>query len=102
MLIISVGYFYTVTVLAQNIVLDDERRVVLNLDADLVEVELVADDVCLDSVVSFDGGAAAVLDCVVVDDWARCVALDVDACSVARDELVLAEHDFAFLRQLDH
>lgn len=58
--------------------------------------------ICLDIKVGGNGGTAAEIDRIVHDGGAALLALDVDAVSVARDDLIVDDVDLVLGSRLQH
>ena len=85
-----------------NLVLDQVRLIIVDLDSNFIQVKGVTDDERLDIKIGIDSGASAEINPVLCDARPALLALDVDAVSVAGDDVVVRDLNLVLRARLDH
>ena len=91
-----------ILVTSVNLVLDQVRLIIVDLDSNFIQVKGVTDDERLDIKIGIDSSASAEINPVLCDARPTLLALDVDAVRVAGDDVVVSDLYLVLWARLDH
>ena len=85
-----------------NLVLDQVRLIIVDLDSNFIQIKGVTDNERLDIKIGIDSCASAEINPVLCDARPTLLALDVDAVRIAGDNVVVSDLYLVLRARLDH